>query len=165
MIPEPDLPLLFLDVDGVINDIPASLGAERPWPQHRFEFGDAMICVPVFVPPLLQYLELITEIRWLTTWGDLANLLLAPALDIGPYPVVEPLEPPGSWWKARAARRLAAGALEAGRRVYWIEDFEGDLPPGMPDGVTYIDTAANGEFLLLPQHLPPELLPEGLQDI
>jgi len=165
--PGTTLPLVLLDVDGVINDLPAAVGLERAWPHHRLELGEATICIPLFVPPLLQYLDLISEIWWCTTWGDLANQVLAEALEVGPYPVVgADADHTDHQWKARAARPLAAEAIEAGRRVYWIEDFENEPPTElMPPDVTYVDTAARGEYVLLPQHLPPELLPEGLRDI
>jgi len=169
VIPNPEsvLPLVLLDVDGVINDLPASLGMERPWPHRRLDLGRATICIPLFVPPLLQYLDLVSDIWWCTTWGDMANQVLTPVLEIGPYPVVgADTDQSGHGWKARAAHPIATEAIREGRRVYWIEDFEGDTPDGaMPDGVTYVDTAAQGEYVLLPQHLPSELLPEGLQDL
>ena len=86
MITNPDtvLPLVLLDVDGVINDLPAALGTQRPWPHHRLQLGEATVCIPLFVPPLLQYLDLISEIQWCTTWGELANGVLTPVLEIGP---------------------------------------------------------------------------------
>jgi hypothetical protein len=160
-------PLVLLDIDGVVNDILSSMGIERPWPERRVPMGEIELAIPLHVPPLLEYIDLITEIRWCTTWGDLANLLLPDLIGIGPYPIVGAGDPaPGLEWKARSARPVAEDALGAGRAVFWIEDFEGELPmERMPAGVTYVDTAARGEYVLLPHHLPPELLPGGLRNL
>jgi hypothetical protein len=49
--------------------------------------------------------------------------------------------------------------------VLWIEDFEGEVPDDvMPAGTEFIDTAAHGEYVLLPEHLPLDLRPKRYGD-
>ena len=159
-------PLILLDVDGVINDTPSVFGLERPWPEIRIPMGEAAIHIPHHVLPLLEYLDLVGEIWWCTTWMELANLLLPDLVGVGPYPMVGVDSERADYrWKARSALPIVTKALSDDRTVYWIEEFEGHLPTDvMPAEVVYIDTAAEGEYVLLPQHLPPELLPEGVRD-
>jgi hypothetical protein len=59
-------------------------------------------------------------------------------------------------WKAAAAKDLVAEALEAGRRVLWIEDFWGRLPiDEMPAGTEYVDTTDGWDGALLMPHMVP----------
>ena len=159
-------PLLLLDVDGVVNDLPSVMGIQRPWPEERHPIGGIELAVPLHIPPLVEYLDLLCEIHWCTTWREMANQILPDLIGIGPYPVVGADDPADTWgWKSRCAAPIAEAALAAGRDVYWLEDFEEVLPEGMPEGVRYLDTAADGFYVLLPHHLPPELLPEGLRHL
>jgi len=153
-------PLVLLDVDGVINDA-ASIGrTPRPWVEHRLTIGGTPVRIPLHVPPLIQHIDLVADIVWCTTWMQSANQL-ADVLGVGPFPAIVPDSGVIDYhWKARAARPIAEAALGAGRRVLWIEDFAWGLPTDlMPSETEYIDTAALGEYVLLPEHLPPDLLP------
>ena len=58
-----------------------------------------------------------------------------------------------------AAYSIAQEALESGRRVFWIEDFYGEPPTdAMPDGVVFIDTAAESEYPVLTEDMLPARL-------
>jgi hypothetical protein len=47
----------------------------------------------------------------------------------------------------------------AGREVYWIEDFYGEPPTdAMPEGVVFIDTAADTECPVLTEEMVPARL-------
>jgi len=159
-------PLLLLDVDGVINDKACLRGAERPWRHRVLEVAGTRVCLPAYMPALIRYLALATDVWWCTSWRHLANRHLAPLLGIDPRPVLDAnLPDPFANWKAAAARPVARRALALGREVYWIEDFCGMLPNPrvMPEGVVYIDTGADGPPVLRPEHLPEGLRPRRLR--
>jgi hypothetical protein len=153
-------PLVLLDVDGVINDLGHLHGHERPWTVRKFRAGNFTVHIPDFMPFLIQSLDAVAEIHWCTTWLETANTAIAPLLNVGPFPVVG-ADTPDPWmdWKPAAAHGLASAALADERRVFWIEDFYGEIPTEqMPPGVEYVDTgAAPSGAVLLPEMLPPEL--------
>lgn len=159
------MPLVFLDIDGVVNDLPSSMGVSRGWPEIRLPIGEVEVCIPHHVVLLLRHMASVAEIHWASTWEELANLLLPGLVGIGPFPCLGPADPDDDGWKARAAGALAESALGEGRAVYWIEDLAGDVPDCLPDGTAFVDTAADGAYVLMPHHLPPELLPEGFGDL
>jgi len=158
--PDSVRPLVLLDVDGVINDAASIGGTPRPWMEHRLAIGGTPVRIPLHVPPLIQHFDLFADIVWCTTWMQSANQLVD-VLGAGPFPAIVPeSDVVDCHWKARAARPHAQLALDAGRRVLWIEDFAWAFPTDlMPADTEYIDTAALGEYVLLPEHLPPDLLP------
>jgi len=158
-------PLVLLDVDGVINDLGALRGTHRPWVTERFDSHGYLIHCPDYMPGLVQELARLCEIHWCTTWRHRANDEISDHLGVEPFPVIDDASGQRDVsWKASTAYRLAAEALENGRRVIWIEDFAGDLPIGdMPEGVEFVDTAADCEFVLLPEHLPSGLTPEPVR--
>jgi hypothetical protein len=153
------LPLVLLDVDGVIVDTRALRGEERPWQMDEVETTRFPVPIPVFMPALIQALHEVTEIWWCTTWGERANHEIGRFLGIPQLPVVwrDP-DPALEDWKVAGARPLARAALAAGRRVVWIEDFDGYPPErAMPAGTEFVDTSADGTCVLLPRFLPGDL--------
>ena len=154
-----DRPLILLDVDGVINDLHRLYGGSRPWRTDVVRSHGYDICIPDYMPGLIQHLMSLGEVRWCTTWRHRANDEIAAHLGIGRLEVVDDGSGARSVdWKAEAAYELAADALRAGRRVYWIEDFYGRPPVDeMPDGVVFVDTTARDDRVLLPDHLPAGL--------
>ena len=153
-------PLVLLDVDGVINDLGSLYGQGRAWPIHRVRSGGYTLHIPEYMAQLVRSLAATAEVWWCTTWRDRANDELATFLEIGPFPVVDD----GSWrrsvdWKPSAAYSIAREALDSGRRVFWIEDFYGDIPTAeMPQGVVFIDTATDTQHpVLTDAMLPAEL--------
>lgn len=156
-------PLVLLDVDGVINDFERVGPITGLWENEAVRSHGYWVSIPDYMPRLIQDICQVSEVHWCTTWRDRANDEIANHLGIDQLPVVDD----GTTnryvdWKAAAARDLAAQALEAGRRVLWIEDFYGHLPlTEMPEGVEYLDTADN--------HLGPvlqvEYLPAWLEEL
>jgi len=150
-------PLILLDVDGVINDIEyVGLGTDA-WETHSFKSHGYTLLVPGYMPELIRTLCRVAEVRWCTTWRHRANDEIAEFLGIDPLEVIDD----GTNcrhvdWKAGAAHDLANQALEAGRRVLWIEDFWGSLPEDeMPLGTEFVDTTEGWDgALLLPDMLP-----------
>ncbi len=153
-------PFVLLDVDGVINDLGSLYGQSRPWHVHRVPSNGFVLHVPDYMPALIRDLVATAEVWWCTTWRDRANNELAAFLGIDRLPVIDD----GSHsrnvdWKPRAARAIARTALESGREVFWIEDFYGNVPTGaMPDGVVFIDTAADTLGPVLTEDMIPARL-------
>lgn len=130
------VPLVFLDIDGVINDI----GADRILNMLSDSLEDRArrlgvdivtvrgrpMAVPVHVPSLIQALAANAETWWCTTWRRHANGPLTDHLDVGPFPVVDPYGHDVSLArKVEAATPMVPEALESGREVVWSEDFNG----------------------------------------
>jgi len=158
-------PLVLLDVDGVLHDrrardrirmsedpeaLAVTLGV------HWASAGGVRFAIPYDVTSLILRLVQVAEVWWCTTWGVRANTYLAPVIGIEPLPVVGAVMPGiGLAWKVEHARQLIEKAVANGRRVVWIEDFDGDFPD-LP-GVEFVDTAATG--LVSEGDLPLGLLP------
>ena len=154
-------PLVLLDVDGVINDLGPLGGTSRPWNTDVLTSHGYRLHIPDYMKRLIFALTMCTDVRWCTTWRERANDEIADHLGIGKLPVVTD----GSAskyvdWKASAARPLVIEALDAGREVFWIEDFYGDPPrEQLPAGVTYIDTTVMApRGVLTAQDLPRSLV-------
>ncbi len=143
-------PLVLLDMDGVVNDLQAldvllPLGPDSPQVaqnlgvtlMHSYGFP---LAIPYYMPELIQELAVRAEIWWCTTWREAANDDIAGHLGVGPFPVIdrEGYDLSGLDWKIRNVRPLVERAQRRGRKVIWIEDFDGDLPD--LDGIVYIDT-------------------------
>lgn len=159
-------PLVFLDVDGVINDLGSLYGRPRDYNLRYVKSHGHTVHIPEFMPTLIQKLVENCEVHWLTTWRDRANDEIATALGIDPLPVITDNTTERTVdWKPAAAYDLALKGLEEGREVWWIEDFYGFVPtPEMPRGVHYIDTAYHTKHpVLLPMYMPKHLI--GGEDV
>ena len=128
-------PLWLLDVDGVIN----AIAGHRTKAQARFPEGEWKM-VTLYPQGFSRGLKIIydlrvvefinemhhsgkVEIKWLTTWVDQANSILAPALGLPTLEVVgsqNDMIPSMPWWKLALAQREAAE-----RDVIWTDD---DMP-------------------------------------
>lgn len=147
-------PVIFLDVDGVINDLRWS--DENLQDVYPTELGyDVRVSLQTI--ELVQHLNEIADIYWLTTWRENANRDISPILGIPTdLPVItDDTDNRNVAWKAAEARKVAAGLLDEGRRVYWIEDFYGRLP--FVPGVRMVDTGAQERLTY--EVLPYKLLP------
>ena len=150
-------PLILLDVDGVINDIEGVGLRTEAWETHAFQSHGYTLLVPDYMPTLIRTLCAIGEVRWCTTWRHRANDEIATFLGIDRLEVIDDgSESRFVDWKAGAAHNVAQEALNAGRRVLWIEDFWGQLPTDeMPLGVEYLDTTDGWDGALLMPHMLP----------
>lgn len=155
----PQRPLVFLDIDGVINWSPAPLHLDRETRKVLYQelrlSGDrlwANIRLPYWMPKLVNHLTDVAEVVWLTAWQEAANPLIAPVLGIRPLPtLVEGTQRRDVYWKSPTMRPIAIQAHKRGREVMWIEDFgfvDDHLAqwtyPGIPDFVHTLDTLPEG---------------------
>src|SRR5687768_8237068 len=130
MPPTGDVPILLLDVDGVLNaprvDLP------KGWRRGSFN-GFLLSWDPTVTARLRELHESgRVEIQWLTTWAENADQLLAEPMGLprglrvhGRQGVASTgfagqLRGASGWWKLAAAREVALA--EPGRRIVWIDD-------------------------------------------
>lgn len=146
-------PVIFLDVDGVINDV-----AFRPLnaSNARIRSHGYTVTIPYYMPALIRHLVEVADVYWLTTWRQRANDEIAAHLGIPHLKVLtDGTDKRDVSWKDAVAERTLP--LLPGRKVYWIEDFYADLP--IIKGITFVDTAAVAyKAVLTPADLPSELL-------
>jgi HAD domain in Swiss Army Knife RNA repair proteins len=130
MPPTSDVPILLLDVDGVLN------AARRDLPEgwRRGTFNGFVLSWDPTVTARLRELHEAgrVEIQWLTTWlGDADRLLAEPMGlprglkthgrgDAAPTGFVGVLRGVSGWWKLAVARAVAEA--EPDRRIVWIDD-------------------------------------------
>lgn len=121
------IPVLLLDIDGVINagpGIPWYVWPRDQWVQTK------VIGLPILAAqPVLDFIRQVhetgrAEIRWHTTWQDDAPAL-GEALGLPEFPVQDAPEFAHAhhakwrdWWKQPAAERI----LAEGRPLVWADD-------------------------------------------
>ncbi|AIA02172.1 hypothetical protein SAZ_08800 [Streptomyces noursei ZPM] len=123
-------PLLYLDVDGVLN--PVLLGPG--FAAH--DLMDHLVLLSADHAAWLHELSARYELVWATTWEHGANTHIAPLLDLPALPVVEfsryrsrPDDPRFEGPQSLLARKWAPLLRHAGRRPFaWVDDV-------MPDGL------------------------------
>jgi HAD domain in Swiss Army Knife RNA repair proteins len=81
------LPLLLLDVDGVLNPF-AAPACPPGYTEHEFFPGEDPVRLCPAHGPWLQDLATRYQIVWATAWGADANRLLAPLLQLPGLPVI-----------------------------------------------------------------------------
>jgi hypothetical protein len=81
------LPLLLLDVDGVLNPF-AAPACPPGYTEHEFFPGEEPVRLGRAHGPWLQELATRFQIVWATAWGADANRFLAPLLQIPDLPVI-----------------------------------------------------------------------------
>lgn len=110
----------LLDVDGVL--MPSLSGDDTAWST----WADGLIDLDPPIRVAIGVLDFLhrahasgrVEIRWCTTWQQLAPEMLAPALELPDWPY-EPLAHCGGRWdKALVVERY----LAEGRRIVWTDD-------------------------------------------
>ncbi|MEU4640497.1 HAD domain-containing protein [Micromonospora sp. NPDC023814] len=112
-----DLPLLLLDVDGVLNPF---AGDQCPVSYQEFQFfpGEAPVRLCPAHADWLRELGERFEMVWATGWGAEANRLLAPVLRLPQLPVIG--LPPGPFEPREKVPAVAA--YVGSRPVAWIDD-------------------------------------------
>jgi hypothetical protein len=125
-----DVPILLLDVDGVLNA--ARLDLPDRWERGAFN-GFVLTWDPTITARLRDLHESgRVEIQWLTTWTTNADRLLAEPMglprglktharaDAAPTGFLGLLGGASGWWKLDLAREAAEA--EPDRRIIWIDD-------------------------------------------
>jgi hypothetical protein len=112
-------PLMFLDVDGVLN--PYGAAAFAGYEAHDLFPGEEPVHVHPAHASLLARLGEVFELVWASSWNDQANTLLAPLLGIAPLPVVPMPAPPFD-----PDDKVALVSRHAGDRpAAWLDDQHG----------------------------------------
>ena len=168
MPPSRDVPVLLLDVDGVVN----ALRFEPPDGWQRGLFDGFLITWDPTVTARLRELHESgrVEIHWLTTWTTNADRLLAEPMglprglvtharaDSAPIGFSGVFGGRSSWWKLAAARAVADS--EPDRRIIWVDD---DLAMQAADTGDWL--AANPHVLVVAPDLFVGLTHEQLDAI
>jgi hypothetical protein len=166
--PGSDVPILLLDVDGVLNA--ASLNLPEGWRRGMFN-GFLLSWDPTVTARLRELHDSgRVEIQWLTTWAENADLLLADPMGLPRGLRVHAREGVAAtgfggrwagasdWWKLAAAREVALA--EPGRRIVWIDD---DLADQASDVIEWL--GANPQVLVVAPYLFSGLTHEHLDEI
>jgi hypothetical protein len=117
------IPVLLLDIDGVINGHPRRCG----WggPPHRLKVGMPVYYEPQVIDRLRElHVSETVEIRWCTTWcGVPAPLVqLGKELDLPFAPAFGDRPMSKTWGDMKLEAALAV--LTSGRRLVWVDDEE-----------------------------------------
>ena len=168
MAPTSDVPILLLDVDGVLNAARADLPAG--WERGTFN-GYVLTWDPTITARLRALHESgRVEIQWLTTWTTDADRLLAEPMglprglvtharaDSAPIGFSGVFGGRSSWWKLAAAQAVAES--EPDRRIIWVDD---DLAMQAADTGDWL--AANPHVLVIAPELFVGLTHEQLDAI
>jgi hypothetical protein len=162
------VPILLLDVDGVLN--PARRDLPDGWGRGTFN-GFVLTWDPTVTARLRRLHESgRVEIQWLTTWAGHADELLAEPMGLprglktherdgaAPTGFLGQLGGASAWWKLDLAREVAEA--EPDRRIVWIDD---DLAEQAADTGEWL--AAHPHVLVVAPNLWAGLTHEQLDEI
>ena len=152
-------PVVFLDVDGVLNAVPYSRLPKGFDDFERTELQHFLITYSKRMGERFAALD--ANLMWLSTWGSYANDYIGPLFGWHPLGVVDQsnCDPRYSWWKSFAARRFLASHP---RPFIWLDD---DLTLAQRSGeIGWVDKYELPKLLITPvtRH---GLLPEHLEHI
>jgi hypothetical protein len=115
------IPVLLLDIDGVVNIVGAQMNIPLKWKVvksatlNQYPFSWA----PAVVEKLNHWADTKqAEIRWLTTWDNNARTIVGPALGLREFYLAR--DPALQLSKLIAATRIAKN--EPDRPIVWIDD-------------------------------------------
>lgn len=169
---EKQLPIWWLDIDGVINAFPKRQktynlswnGANCPVPDE--EDGIVRVFPITWRTEVVDFINGIhrdglAEIRWLTTWGNYARTHFAPLVGLDDFPVID-YKPPASgapenvvwlptWWKLGVLRKTPD--IEQRRFIFTDDDLGKESK-----AIIRRDIAGDEPLLLTP------LASKGLED-
>lgn len=140
------LPVIFLDVDGVVNACPWDRAHPKSFDDWRsVRTGNFPILHSLQMGARLAALD--AEIHWLTTWEHDANKYIAPLFGWEPHPVIEwvAYDKAKTWGKSVAAEKFVA---EHQRPFIWIDD---DLKDALASGeVEWVKDCTVSHLLISP---------------
>lgn len=168
-------PLLFLDVDGVLNPFAAPQMPDG-FSEYRFMVHDEVWLMagsipparpagawlnPRFHGPMLRDLALDFDLVWATSWGNDANIHLSPLFGLPMLPIVLPVP-----CRIRVTTKVGPINRFAGDRpLAWVDDDP--RPSGAPDAFQWARSRRGGAHgiptLVLPID-PARGLTEGNAD-
>ncbi|MFB4318523.1 HAD domain-containing protein [Actinomadura sp. 21ATH] len=110
-------PLLFLDVDGVLN--PYGYSRRPPgFNEHHLFPGEEPVLLNPAHGAWITELTRVYDVTWATAWSEDANRLLAPLLAVAPLPILA--MPPPPFHPSAKVTRIAE--LCRHRPAAWIDD-------------------------------------------
>lgn len=143
-----DAPVIWLlDVDGVLNAVPAGSCNDAGWGMWVSFISDNGFKI-TYSPELIMNIQALiddglVDIHWLTTWCELANTMIAPQMglpklevaitewDRRKLPTWDHDARTRWWWKLIVAKRVAHDFPD--RRILWTDD---DIDMFMKAGVS-----------------------------
>jgi hypothetical protein len=152
-------PVVFLDVDGVLNAVPYDRDPEGFDDFERAQCLHFWITYSKKMGERLAALD--ADLMWLSTWGSDANNYIGPLFGWYPLGVVgrSVYDRQSSWWKSFAARRFLA---DYPRPFIWLDD---DLTLAQQSGaIDWVDNYKLPKLLIAPV-THRGLLPEHLERI
>ena len=139
-------PLLFLDVDGVLNAIPYQRGPDQFDDFQQTRIMGVLITYSKKMGERIKALD--ADVVWLTTWQHKANEHIRHLYGWEEFPVVvaHPESYDSPWWKSKTAQRH----LESSERpLIWIDD---DLSYGERSGtLEWLREYSQPKLLICPQ--------------
>jgi len=115
----PNQPVILLDVDGVIN-MGGRNSCLKSWDDRESTYvnGFQIQFSPTVVERINRWNSK-AEVRWLTTWDEKAQNMLAPALKLDHFPLAR--DPYRCWGKLYTADKTAE-EVGPDRLIIWIDD-------------------------------------------
>jgi hypothetical protein len=177
---------IYLDVDGVLNAVRARFPSETEsgWSEDSWRLQEINGFPIRWSTELVDELNTLVadgaEIRWLTTWCELAGEMIAPALGLkggedwlltdGVTTDLRMMADFGrrGWWKLDAFERDAADLVENGGKAVWLDDDHAHERINSYDGLRsrlVEDLGRGGQLLLFAPFTDTGLTRKDLESI
>ena len=142
-------PIILLDIDGVLSPMGSMDSLGSGFKLMTFSGFSGSIR---YNPDVVDFFECShrlgrAEVRWLTSWGEEANLAFG-QIGVGPFKTY--CEPNGwiTWWKAQAVQKLLQ---QSSRRIIWVDDQIGDYLEMQPEVRTLVEGHRGRLFTFCPR--------------